>query len=105
MADEIRIKVKTDLLLEASSEARNRISQTKTAFERLNSLVSNSRQFWDSRGGAKGREYYRKEQERIIDFLDEFDQHASDLMTIAGIYSNAETEAVSQTALPSDIII
>ena len=101
-----RIKVSTEALLAASEDVSRCVRNMRDAFTGVEKTVGNAAFFWEGSGYTAHAGAIRRRKERIDTALRRFEEHVTDLKTMAGIYAEAEAGAKEVSAdLPSDLLV
>lgn len=102
---DIQVKVTTEVLQNVSADVTKKIAEVKNAFTELETIVQNSTSYWEGGGNDEFRQAYEIRKDDYSDILNSFEEHISNLLTIAGVYQQTENkvEELAQ-ALPVDII-
>lgn len=101
----IELLVTPEILEEKASEVQNKVNNVKEKFAKMNDMISASKEYWIGEGGDKHREAYAKYKEQIEEITKRLAEHPADLLSMAGIYREAEVTNTSTTeALLSDVI-
>ena len=104
--DSGRIKVSTEALLAASEDVSRCVKAMRDAFSGMEKTVGNAAFFWEGSGYTAHAGAIRRRKERIDTALRRFEEHVTDLKTMAGIYTEAEAEAKAASEdLPFDMLV
>lgn len=102
----MKIKVSTEALIAAASEASAQISRVSAEFDEIDRTVKNSSSYWEGEGHDAYLGSYSRRIDRIQNALNRFKEHITDLEQIAGVYEETETEVMESTdPLPMDVIV
>lgn len=100
------IKVTTEALRSASTDADEKIRAVQRAFDEIGQVVSSSRTYWEGEGQNAYLSTYRRKKEHIDTALARFHENVTDLQQMAGIYEEAENQSKEQTqSLSADVIV
>lgn len=97
MAD-IMLRVTPEVLREKSAEFSDRVKDIQKRFERIESIAAKTKGYWQGEAGTQDRESFASYQEDIQFIIRRLSEHPVDLMTMAGIYSEAEKTVVATNA-------
>lgn len=102
----ITIKVNTDELLSNANDVESKIRQMERVFSDMGQKINAVRDFWEGDGASACVVAYREKKEAIDTALRRFHENVTDLREIAGVYEQAEREAVENSAaLSPDCIV
>ena len=102
----IMLKVNTDALTAKASEVSDSINQLKNELADIQDIVSRSSGYWVGLAGDKARKEFKELEDDAQTVIKRFSEHPADLLTMAGVYSEAERMIAEQnSALPTDIIV
>ncbi len=106
MAEGINIKVQTNVLTRKAGEITDAVSKVEREFAQLESAVSRSAGYWTGDASDVHRKYLREIKLDMQDVIKRLKEHPKDLLAMAGVYEEAETEAAGAAgALPADVIV
>lgn len=97
MAD-IVLRVTPDVLRQKSGEFTDIIKQIKAHFDRVESISAKTKGYWQGDAGTRDRESYASYKSDIQYIVRRLEEHPTDLLTMAGIYSEAEKTVVATNA-------
>ena len=101
-----KLRVTPETLEQKADEFSGVVREIKTHFERLESIASKTRGYWQGEAGTRGRESYASYQEDITFIIRRLNEHPADLLEMAGIYRAAEEAAKTVSAqLKTDLIV
>ena len=89
------LTVTPEELTTQAEQVRSAATETKTCFEHLKNLVSETDHYWKGEAAEAHREGYYKNQTSIEEIIARYNEHVRDLEAMAGIYHEAETAAVN----------
>lgn len=105
MAAVVDLKVTPDQLKQKSQEVSEAIIQMKTDFARLNAAISATHSYWIGQAGEAHRKLYLNQTGEVDEILKQLGEYPTDLLKMAGIYTNAEiTNKVAAATLRSNVI-
>ena len=100
-----QLRVTTEELLNASSEVRRMVSRMRNVFTEIGNVVRRSAGYWEGHGQESHVRSYNSKQDRIDMALRRFEENATDLEIMAGVYEQAErVNADLPSQLPTDVI-
>ncbi len=103
---EITLKVDTYALKTKANEVENYINSLESEFNNVQDIISRTSGYWSGIAGSKARDEFSKQKEEMRKILKRFKEHPSDLLTMAGVYEEAEHSSVSENkTLNTDVII
>lgn len=104
--EQIRIKVRTDVLERQANAAEKKIKQVRSRFERIGTIVRNSGSYWEGDANNAHRREFQEYQDEIEEALRRFCENIADLRKMANIYHSAQEEAYHYSQdLPADVIV
>ncbi|MBO5030829.1 MAG: WXG100 family type VII secretion target [Lachnospiraceae bacterium] len=105
VSGQVILKVTPEQLLTKAQTTRNNISNLTAGFERIGSVVEQTKNYWIGDAGDLYRRIYIEESGQIQEMLARLLEHPSDLEKIAKNYMDVE-DTVEEIALelPGDII-
>lgn len=105
MAD-IVLRVTPEVLQQKSGEFTDIIKEIKTHFDRIESISAKTKGYWQGDAGTRDRESYASYKDDIQFIIRRLQEHPTDLLTMAGIYREAERDAAATNAqLKTDQIV
>ena len=100
------LKVDPEVLYQKSVTSGEKISQMKTVFEELETIVNKTTQYWLGEAADAHREFFNSTKPDIEEIFKRLSEHARELGEMAATYANVEREVVQLSEdLPSDVII
>lgn len=96
--NEIVIRVKTEQLVSVAGSVESKIQRLERVFSDIERQVNATRQYWEGDGAVAFQAAYRGKQETIRTAFRRFRENVEDLHEIAGVYRQAEQEAVKKNA-------
>ena len=97
MAD-IVLRVTPEVLQQKSSEFTDIIKEIKVHFDRVESISAKTKGYWQGDAGTRDRESYASYKDDIQFIIRRLQEHPTDLLTMAGIYREAEKSATATNA-------
>lgn len=94
----ITLRVTPEALEAKADQFSDVVKDIQIRFERIQSISSKTRGYWQGDAGTRDRESYASHQEDISFILRRLKEHPTDLLSMAGIYRTAEQAAVSKNA-------
>lgn len=95
MAD-IVLRVTPEVLRQKAGEFTDIIKDIQQRFTRAEEIAAKTKGYWQGEAGTRDRESYASYQEDIQYIIRRLEEHPADLLTMAGIYSEAE-QAIAET--------
>lgn len=100
------LKVDPEVLYQKSVTSGKKISQMKTVFEELETIVNKTTQYWLGEAADAHREFFNSTKPDIEEIFKRLSEHARELGEMAATYANVEREVVQLSEdLPFDVII
>lgn len=100
------LKVDPEVLYQKSVTSGEKISQMKTVFEELETIVNKTTQYWLGEAADAHREFFNSTKPDIEEIFKRLSEHARELGEMAATYANVEREVAQLSEdLPSDVII
>lgn len=97
MAD-IVLRVTPEVLQQKSGEFTDIIKDIKAHLDRVESISAKTKGYWQGDAGTRDRESYASYKDDIQFIIRRLEEHPKDLLTMAGIYKEAERSVVSTNA-------
>lgn len=105
MSAVINLKVTPGQLQEKARDVSEAVSKMKGDFNKLNTAINSTHNFWTGQAGELHRKLYNDRVNEINGILKLFGEYPTDLLKMAGIYTEAENVNKSAAAsLNSNII-
>lgn len=105
MAD-IILRVTPEVLRQKAGEFTDIIKEIKQHFKRAEEIAAKTKGYWQGEAGMRDRESYASFQEDIQYIVSRLEEHPRDLLTMAGIYSEAEQAVAGTNAkLQTNLIV
>ena len=105
MADNTRIVVSTQRLLEAAENVDSRTEQMRKAFDSIERIVDNMRSYWEGDGQQSSYAAYKRKTDRIRAALVRFTEETNSLRIMAGVYEDTEAQVTENNLRLSDDVI
>lgn len=103
---DIRLRVTPEVLKTKAGEVESDIKSLETEFNTIQDIVSRTSGYWIGEAGETARAEFEGQKGDIDTILKRFKEHPVDLMTMAGVYDEAEQSALTENqALETDIIV
>jgi len=105
MAD-ITLKVSPDELRRKAAEIEVQITNAERNWNNLCEVVSASKHYWEGDAADCGRRLLEETKQEILGVFARLKEHPSNLLEMAGIYTEAEAKAAQIIrSLPDDAIV
>lgn len=105
MADLV-LRVTPEALEAKADEFSGIVSEIEKHFDNIEAISAKSVGYWQGEAGDRDREGYASYKDDIAYILRRLREHPEDLLTMAGIYREAEKEVAStNAALKTDEIV
>ena len=105
IAGDVQIKVNSTVLRDKADAVTKSIKQMQEQYDQLEQIVNKTSYYWIGEAGDMHRETYNEQKPKIEEMLKRLKEHPVDLVAIAQMYENVESELQSIAAeLPGDII-
>lgn len=88
------ITVTPEELANQADVVKRELDQMRRHFENLQSQMNGTRAYWTGEAADAHREHYWQKQSKIEEMLHKYQEHVTDLETMAGVYQEAEMAAV-----------
>ena len=99
------IKVEPDQMIAKAASVKTKINNIRRIFESLEQRVNASNSYWKGEAGDMYRNKYKEFKDATEEIIKRLEEHVTDLNAMAGVYENAENEAVNIIEdLPVDVI-
>ena len=104
MADMI-LRVTAEELEKSAGAFSEIVKDIRKRMDQILSVSSKTRAYWRGEAGDRDREGYASFQEDINYVIQRLEEHPRDLLSMAGIYHDVESDAVAEAAaLKTDVI-
>ncbi len=90
------IKVNAQSLLTQADEVASLISEVRDRFSSLKTAVDRTNSYWIGEAGNAHRQKYFSSQDQIDEAIRRLNENVTDLRTMAGVYEQAEAQAMSE---------
>lgn len=102
----IQLKVAPDVMKSKAQEITGQIDNISKSWQELCNLISKSKGYWEGEASDYHRKTFDDNKTDAEELLKRLKEHPKELLTMAGIYEQAETEAQElASSLPEDIIV
>lgn len=102
----IVLRVTPEVLERKADEFTNIVHDLKAHFDKIESIVAKTRGYWQGEAGDQDRAGYASYKDDITFLLHRLQEHPTDLLSMAGIYREAERDVTSINAkLKTDQIV
>ena len=101
----ITVKVDPNVLRSTASEVRSLTKALQNDFDELQNCVKQTSRYWVGAAGDQYRREFDAEKQETSEVLTVLGQYPTDLLSMAGIYDEAErVNTRTSSALPTDIL-
>lgn len=101
-----KIRVDTEALKGKAGTVSGLVSRMESQLDELNRMIERTSVYWIGEGGNAKREDYAKKRVIVETMVRRLREYPEDLLQMAGIYEDAENEAVQlPQSLPTDVIV
>ena len=105
MADMV-LRVTPETLARQASEFTDIVRDIQQRFDKIATISSKTKGYWQGEAGDQDRTGYASYQDDIAFILRRLQEHPTDLLSMAGIYREAERDVAStNAALKTDQIV
>ncbi len=102
----IQLKVSPDVMKAKAQEITGQISSISKSWQEMCNIINKSKGYWEGDAGDYHRKAFDENKSDVEELLKRLKEHPGDLLTMAGIYTQAEAEAQAlASSLPEDIIV
>lgn len=102
----IVLKVTPNVLVRMANDIEKRIADVENLFGQMDSEISRTRFFWEGEASDLHSSQYEALKGEIGETTKRLSSHPQNLLTMAGLYSETETNAVAAAqSLKADVII
>lgn len=106
MASGIILKVDPNTLISQSSAVKNEISKIERYWSNIQNLVIKSKSYWEGDAGDVHQRYLKDIKDDVNQTIKRLKEHPDDLLKMAQLYEQAESQASAlASALPDDVIV
>lgn len=104
--EQMRITVKKQVLETRADNVEQQIQRMREHFQNISNIVYGSRSYWEGDANDAHCREFAEYRDEIEEVLARFMENVTDLRKIAGVYQQAEIQAVDLAEdLPVDILI
>lgn len=102
---EIQIRVTPEALQAKAGEVSDSVDRIRKQWSKISETVKNSKTYWEGDASTEHQKKHKDAAEKVDHIIKRLGEHPTDLLSMAGIYTEAEktASAVSGT-LPNDIL-
>lgn len=101
----ITLRVTTDVLKTKASELDTDIKALEKHFGTISDIILRTDGYWIGAAGDEGRKRFNESKAHVDKVIQNFKEHPTDLLVMAGIYDESEKAAISENqALTTDVI-
>lgn len=105
MADDLILKVNSEVMKKVSDEAYKNINAAKTTFEEVETSILGMSKYWQGKGYDAMQKLYISRREEYENAFKSLEEHVNKLNEMAGVYEETELDNVElPSVLPNDII-
>lgn len=102
----IQLKVSPDILKSKAQEITAQANNISKSWQEMCNVISHSKSYWEGDASDYHRKAFDENKDDVDQILRRLREHPKDLMQMAGIYTQAESEAEQiASSLPDDIIV
>ncbi len=94
----ITLRVTPEILRQKSGEFTTIITDIERRFRTIEDISDRTRGYWNGEAGDRDRQGYDSFQDDITYIVNRLREHPTDLLTMAGIYQQAERQVVQVDA-------
>lgn len=96
------LQVTPEEMQEAASQLSGYLSTMQECFSAMKNTMSNTIGYWVGEAGDAHRRLYENQVDKTEEIIRRYQEHITDLNTMAGVYSDAELKAAAEAEqLPS----
>lgn len=101
----ITVKVTPDMLKRKAGDINREITRIEKALQNIGEQIRGSKKDWEGDAGNAHQQRYNALKDEIANVIRELKAHPRNLLQMAGLYSAAESSAVSTAdTLSADVI-
>lgn len=101
----VRIKVKTEVLVEKAQSVSASIRNMSDCFDELERIINRTSYYWNGKAADAHRRQYQEQKAKVDEIMRRLQEHPRDLLAISQTYRTAEQEAEAIAGgLPGDVI-
>lgn len=102
----IQLKVTPEVLQSKAGTVEQLIKTISNNFQNLADVMQRTDGYWIGSAGDKYRNLYKAEKEEISNMMRRLGEHPRDLLTMAGVYREAETSNTGTAqSMPTNVIM
>lgn len=102
----IMLKVTPNELKTKANQISGEIKDFESYWKRIENIISSSKGYWVGEASNAHQKQLKDVSPDMIEIIKRLKEHPTDLLSMAGIYQEAETQAEAlAAALPADVII
>lgn len=90
-----QLTVTPEELVNQAGQVSDAAKDLQQSFDRIKNLVNNTSNYWKGEAADAHREGYHKNQNKIDEIIDRYNEHVRDLEAMAGVYRDAEATAAN----------
>lgn len=90
------LKVSPEEMQAAASELSGYVSTMNECFQQMKNTMSQTAVYWVGEAGDAHRQLYQDQVAKTEEIIARYTEHVRDLNTMAGVYSEAESQAQSK---------
>ena len=103
---DIYLKVSPQVLQSAAGSIQEQIRDISQQFEQIRAEITQTRSFWEGAAGDSHQSQYDRLQEDIREAVSRLKQHPVNLLQMAGLYSETESNMQAEAqSLQEDVIV
>lgn len=87
------LKVSPEEMQAAASELSGYVSTMNECFQQMKNTMSQTASYWVGEAGNAHRALYQEQVQKTEEIIARYTEHVRDLNTMAGVYSEAESQA------------
>ena len=92
------LRVTPEALEKKAEEFTGIVNEIKARFDQIEAVSARTKGYWQGEAGDKDRAGYESYKDDISNVIRRLQEHPTDLLSMAGIYREAETDVVSKNA-------
>lgn len=102
----IQLKVAPDVMKSKAQEVSGQINNISKSWREMCNIINKSKGYWEGEASDCHRKAFDDNKTDMEELLKRLKEHPKDLLEMAGIYLQAESEAQKMaSSLPDDIIV
>lgn len=87
------LKVSPEEMASAASELSGYVANMNECFNQMKNIMLQSESYWVGDAGNAHRRLYQEQVQKTEEIIARYTEHVRDLNTMAGVYSEAESQA------------